>query len=174
MIKIYEWLALSETEEEMIPHWGLAETQLEMRKHMRSETQGNGIRAYLSFCCLVYASLMGHSSFIYWKKKADTSNSSPSLPLNVLKSPWQRSQRYIGLGAYFCCTEKTGFFIFLKWALYLKGALFWIPTGLKLTDITIYFYSVWFFHIPFRKGFEMLLFFMLDSEQQQAFLSVTS
>ncbi|GAA6101890.1 uncharacterized [Tachysurus ichikawai] len=23
----------------MIPHWGLAETQLEMRKHMRSETQ---------------------------------------------------------------------------------------------------------------------------------------
>lgn len=56
-------------QEEMIPHQGLSESQLEMRKHMRSETQGNGMKAYLSFCCLVYAPLMGHSSFIYSTQK---------------------------------------------------------------------------------------------------------
>lgn len=49
--------------------WGLSETQLEMRKNTRSKTQGNGIKAYLSFYCLVHAPLMGHSSFIYSTQK---------------------------------------------------------------------------------------------------------
>lgn len=49
---------------------GLSGTRLKMGKHMRrSETQGNGVETYLSIWCLVYAPLMGHSSFIYSTQK---------------------------------------------------------------------------------------------------------
>lgn len=53
----------------MISHWDLSETRLEMMKHMRSETQDNGVKAYLSFCCLVYTPITGHCSFIYSTQK---------------------------------------------------------------------------------------------------------
>lgn len=134
-------------QEEPIPLRALSEIQLEIRKHMRSETQGDSVKAYLSFCCLVYVSLMGRFSFIYSTQKLTCQTThrltpqSPEKPVTVA----QVSKTHRFRCELLLLHWEDRVFIFLKWALYLRGALFGIPTGLKLTDITIYFSPVCFF-----------------------------